>query len=279
MSVRTQNPQGTHRSGDAPSSGGHQEAGASSSLVEVSFADVATKGFFCYMSKRRSEGYRRKLKWLEERMREGLRIRMLTLPERGFIEYMPGERCWRAVEADGYMVIHCLWIVGKSKGKGLSGVLIDDCVEEARRAGMKGVAMATSRKVWLAGGTVLEKYGFKKVDEADPFSLWALKFGDAPDPTFPSGFEGKAAACGDGLTILRSDQCPYIPDATELAVESAAKAGVPCRIVDLNSRDDVMRLSPSPFGVFGLVMDGRLLSYHYLMQKDLLPLLRERPSR
>jgi len=34
-----------------------------------------------------------------------------------------------------------------------------------------------------------------------------------------------------------------------------------------------MRLSPSPHGVFGLVLDGRLLSYHYQLEKDLLPLL------
>jgi hypothetical protein len=34
-----------------------------------------------------------------------------------------------------------------------------------------------------------------------------------------------------------------------------------------------MRLSPSPYGVFGLVLDGRLLSYYYQLEKDLVPLL------
>ena len=45
------------------------------------------------------------------------------------------------------------------------------------------------------------------------------------------------------------------------------------RIVQLESRDDVLRLSPSPYGVFGLVLNGNLLSYHYQLEKDLQPLL------
>jgi hypothetical protein len=36
--------------------------------------------------------------------------------ECSFIEYIPGEQAWRAVHADGYLLIHCLWVVGKSKG-------------------------------------------------------------------------------------------------------------------------------------------------------------------
>ena len=51
------------------------------------------------------------------------------------------------------------------------------------------------------------------------------------------------------------------------------KAGIKSRVVELRSRDDLLRLSPSPYGVFGLVLDGKLLSYHYLLEKDLLPLL------
>jgi hypothetical protein len=41
-----------------------------------------------------------------------------------------------------------------------------------------------------------------------------------------------------------------------------------------------MRLSPSPYGVFGLVLNGKLLSAHYLLEKDLIALLnQEQPSQ
>ena len=244
-------------------------------IIDVSAENVEKTGFFCYMSKKKSDGYRRKLNWVKDRFAEGMRIKMLALPERGFIEYIPGEHAWRAVHADGYFLIHCLWVVGKSKGMGFSTALLDACVADAQRLKMKGVAMATSENVWLAGRRVFENYGFECVDTAPPaFSLMVKKFAKRTAPSFAGNFEAKASAFGQGLTIVRSDQCPYIVDAASTATATAAKAGVKSRVVELESRADVLRLSPSPYGVFGLVLDGKLLSYHYLLEKDLLPLLR-----
>jgi hypothetical protein len=78
---------------------------------------------------------------------------------------------------------------------------------------------------------------------------------------------------GKGLTVIRSDQCPYIVDATDAAVVAAAKAGIKSRVVEMKSRDDVLNLSPSAYGVFGMVLDSQLLSYHYQLEKNLLPVL------
>ncbi len=252
---------------------------AAPELVEVGAGNVEKTGFFCYMSKRKSEGYLRKLAWLKDRFSEGMRIRMLALPERGFIEYIPGEHAWRAVHADGYMLIHCLWVVGRSRGKGFAGLLLDACAADARERGMRGVAMVTSEKVWLAGRRILEKHGFERVAEAPPaFSLMVRKFTRGPDPSFAGGWQEKARALGSGLSIIRSSQCPYIVDATAAAAATAEQAGIPNRVVELLSRDDLLRRSPSPYGVFGLVLDGRLLSYHYLLERDLLPLLAAAPG-
>lgn len=243
-------------------------------ILDVTAESVATTGFFCYMSKKKSEGYQRKLRWLKDRFDEGLRIKMLAPPERGFIEYLPGDHAWRAVHADGYMFVHCLWVVGKSKGHGFSSALLDACEADARRLKMKGVAMMTSEQVWLVGRRVLEKHGFEIVDAAPPaFSLLAKRFGKHAAPAFAGGWEQKARALGKGLSIVRSDQCPYIVDATSTAMEAARRAGVTSRVVELETRGDLLRLSPSPYGVFGLVLDGKLLSYHYLLEKDLVPML------
>ena len=106
-------------------------------LTEATADNVAEQGFFCYMSKPKSAGYQRKLNWLKARFAEGMRIKMFELPARGFIEYLPGEYAWRAVEAKGYMFIHCLWVVGKSKGQGLGKRLLKECIKDAREAGMQ----------------------------------------------------------------------------------------------------------------------------------------------
>ena len=87
-------------------------------IVTVDASNVAQYGFFCYKSKPKSEGYRRKLGWLEQRVSEGMRIKIVHENERSarFIEYIPGEFTWRAVRAEGYLVVHCLG--GSSAGAG-----------------------------------------------------------------------------------------------------------------------------------------------------------------
>ena len=142
--------------------------GKAPEMIDVGADNVDKTGFFCFMSKKKSEGYQRKLAWLKDRFAEGMRIKMLALPERGFIEYIPGERAWRAVHADGYLLIHCLWVVGKSKGRGFAAALLEECVADARRHKLKGVAAVTSEKVWMVGRGVFEKHGFECVDTASP---------------------------------------------------------------------------------------------------------------
>jgi len=249
-------------------------AGGKFNIIDVKANNVNQTGFFCFMSKQKAEGYRLKLNWLKQKFAEGMRIKMFKLPERGFIEYIPGEYAWRAVEAEEYMLIHCLWVVGKSKSKGLGGVLLEECLKDAKASGLKGVAMVTSEKNWLAGKKLLLRHGFESVEEAPPaFNLMVKKFCDAPSPTFADNWEEKARRFGQGLTVIRSDQCPYLPDATNHVLKTAEELGIQSRVVELKSSQDIRELAPSPYGVFSIVYDGRLLSYHYLLPKDLVPLI------
>lgn len=240
-------------------------------LVDVTADNVTETGFFCYMSKRKTEGFRRKLKWLKNRFAEGMRIKMLKLPARGFIEYIPGEFAWRSVNAKGYMFIHCLWIVGQSKGKGLATLLLNECMKDAKKSGMQGVAMVTSERDWLVKKKFLSKQGFESVDKAPPtFELMVKKFDDdAPSPFFTGDWGKKISQYGKGLTVFRSDQCPYIENYVKGAKEKAKELGIKCQVVELNSCQDVRNLAPSAYGVFGIVYNGRILSYSNLLKNEL----------
>lgn len=239
-------------------------------LTDVNAGNVEQTGFFCYMSRRKSAGYKRKLEWLKDRFAEGMRLKMLGSGERGFIEYLPAEYAWRPVEAEGYMFIHCLWVVGKSKGKGYGKKLLDAVVRDARKAGMKGVAILASEGNWLVGPKLLERNGFEVVDEARPrFVLMARRFGRSQPPRFAGGWEQKAKRFGKGLTVVRTDQCPYIDDAVNSVREAASERGFRFREVVLKSAEDVRKRCPSAYGTFSIVLDGRLFSYHYLTKNDL----------
>lgn len=240
-------------------------------IIDVNQENVDLTGFFCNMSKKKSEGYQRKLRWIKSRFAEGMKIKMLNLSQggRGFIEYMPGECAWRAVNAKGYMLIHCLWVVGKSKGKGYGSILLNECIEDARQLNMKGVAMVTSEGTWLAGKKLLERHGFESVDQAPPsFDLMVKKFGNAHSPSFIGGWDTKIKKCSKGLVIFRSDQCPYLDDAVNILMESAIERGIKGRVVDLKDCQSVRELAPTAYGVFNIVYNGELLSYHYLTKRE-----------
>jgi len=244
-------------------------------IVEVDRENVSEKGFFCYMSKRKSEGYQRKLKWLRERFDEGLKIKMLDLRQggRGFIEYIPGEFAWRAVDAEGYMFVHCIWVAGKSKGKGYATLLLNECMKEARKTEMKGVAALASEGNWLAGKKFFLKHDFEPVAEHPPFTLLVKKITDAQSPSFSGDFSERLATYEKGLTILRSDQCPYIDAAVGAALEAADESSLRTRVIELKSAEDVRKLSPSPYGVFSIVYEDRLISYHSISKRDLVGFL------
>ena len=244
-------------------------------IIAVNATNVAQYGFFCRKSKPKSEGYRRKLDWLEQRFSEDMRIKIVYEDGRsvGLIEYIPGEFTWRAVRAKGYMVIHCLWVVGRAKGKGYGSRLLNDCVEDARRMQKHGVAVVTRSGGYLVGKKIFLKNGFEPVDQAPPsFELLVKKFGDAPSPAFPQDWEERLGCYGSGLTIIRSDQCPYINDAVKKMLETAGEIGIQTQVVELGNCQEAQDLAPSAYGIFNVVYNGKLLTadFHPISKKELL---------
>ncbi len=247
-------------------------------MITVNADNLDKQGFFCYMSKRKTPGYHQKHEWMAARLAEGLKLHMIhEIGGRtvGFIEYIPGEYAWRAVHAPGYLLIHCLWVVGKGKGKGYGAHLIQTCLDEARAQGKHGVVTVATERVWMAKQDIFIKHGFVEVAQAPPsFRLLVYRFDKtAPLPAFPTDWVARQARFGAGLTIIRTAQCPYIEDAVNGVLQSAAEHAIPAKVVELHSAQEVQDLSPSPYGVFGVVLDGQLLTYHYLLPKDFEKLL------
>ncbi|GAG17000.1 unnamed protein product, partial [marine sediment metagenome] len=83
-------------------------------ILEINEENVDKEGLFCKKSKKKEEGYQNKLKWIKERFKDGLKYKMLMVKEskgftsRGVIEYISGEHNWRGIQAEEWMVIHCL---------------------------------------------------------------------------------------------------------------------------------------------------------------------------
>jgi L-amino acid N-acyltransferase YncA len=212
--------------------------------------------------------YQHKFQWIKKRMSEGLKVKMLSTSDDGFvgyIEYVPGERAWRAVNAENYMFIHCIYIQWKRcKGRGYGTLLVKECMKDAKKAGMNGVAVVTSSDSFMAGKELFLKNGFEEVDKALPdFSLLVKKFKkSAFTPSFKGQWDKKRKKFGKGLTIITSGQCPQnvkmVNDITEIARE---RYGIEPRIVVYKSYRQAQN-APWPYAVSGVLYDGKLVADH-----------------
>lgn len=233
-------------------------------IVDTNVDTICDYGF-CGYKNIKNEEYRRKAEWLKQRFTEGMKFKVLYSVKDGslgFIEYIPGKYAWRAVEASGYMVIHCIMVNRKHKGKGYGSLLLEECLQDAKKEKMFGVAVVTSISTFMAGKELFLKNGFEFVDQAPPvFELLVKKFSNAPPPKFKGDWEKKLRQYGSGLTIVRSDQCPYTVKNVREIVEASHKFGLSTNAIDLNNYMEAQN-APSAYGVFCIVYNGKLIADH-----------------
>jgi len=218
---------------------------------------------FCGYKSGKSEGHRRKLDWLKKRYVEGLRYKVLRSREFGdigMIEYALGNNAWRPVEAECYLVIHCLMVSYKHKGKGLGALLLDSCLRDAKKSKCRGVAVVTSGDSFMAGSDFFIKAGFVSVESSPPYELLVKKFKKAfPDPRFIVDRERLLKRYKTGLTILAADQCPMVPKCVNDIAEASRALGLKPKVVCVRSAQQSREL-PTPYGMFSIVYDGRLIA-------------------
>jgi GNAT superfamily N-acetyltransferase len=242
-------------------------------IIDTTEDNILELGICGYKSRKR-EGFPEKVAWMKERFRQGLRIKTLYSPadgNQGMIEYIPGEYAWRPVEAEGYLFVHCLFLGFKKeyKGKGLGSRLLSHCIDEAKDMGMKGVASVTREGSFMAGSGIFLKNGFRIVDRAAPdFSLAALIFEEgSPPPRFKPGWDRRLRPYARGLTIIRADQCPYtVKNVREIVEAAAGSYGLEAEVITLKTHEEAQE-SPSPFGIFCIILDGRILAHHPISKR------------
>ncbi|MCX6632436.1 MAG: GNAT family N-acetyltransferase [Candidatus Solibacter sp.] len=238
-------------------------------LVDV---DEASFGALpcCGIKSATHTGRREKYCWLQGNFKFGLRAKTLLDPDGepcGYIEYLPGEFAWRAVEASGYMFIHCLWNHSKRhQHQGCGSAMVEACLNDAKKAGMNGVAVVTREGSWLADRRLFLANGFELVGSAPPdYELLIRKVkASAADPVFKGGWDEKIARHSRGLTIIRSSQCPYIAKfAAEIAETAEQEYGIEARMVHIESWRDAQN-APTPYSVFAVIYKGRLVADHQI---------------
>lgn len=246
-------------------------------FIELNHELLESMGSYCLRSKKNSKGYRQKNKWLQNRFDEGLKYVQIFKNNKqvGFIEYTAAEYSSRVVFANGYLVIHCLWV--SEMGQGYGTQLIQKCLKDAKRLAKKGVVVVTnSTTSWTPSKEIFLKNNFQCMDKA-PYGFELLVYSftqELEQPYFPTDWDERINRYNQ-LTILRSFQCPYVEVATENIVSGAMQLDLPVEVIDLSDREQIMTLSPTPYGIFSVIYKGQLVTFHRLTVHSVVKKLKE----
>ncbi len=242
--------------------------------VRVTKENLENEHICCAISNNRDAQVMSKKAWLAGRFDEGLVF--LKSAERGkcFIEYIPAEAAWIPVEADGYMVVNCLWVSGSLKGHGYAGELLAACEKDSREKGKRGLCILSSakKKPFLADPKFLSHMGFTACDEAENgIQLWHLPFTpDAEPPRFRDCARHPHVE-EKGYVLFYTDQCPFNAKYVPILEKTAAERGIPFRAVRLTSGEEARR-APTPVTTYALFRDGEYLTNEQMNEAKFLKL-------
>lgn len=237
-------------------------------IIDLTPKNIAEYGVCGYKNIEKHPELRKKIEWFKKYYPKGLRIKILFSKSdgnQGMIEYIPGEYAHRPVDTGGYMFIHCIFIGPKKefKGKGHASSLIEECIKDAKKGKMQGVAVVTRKGAFMAKKDIFLKKGFVVVDEAKPdFELLVLKFDQsAADPQFKN-MEESLKNYEKGLFIFRSVQCPYAEKNVNSIIKTAQnKFKIKADLIDLQDAKAVQQV-PCAFGIFCIIYNGEIISHH-----------------
>jgi len=254
-------------------------------IIDTNARNISEYGICGYKSIKR-EGYPEKVEWLKNRFPEGMKIKTLYSDNdgtQGMIEYLPGEYSWRPVEASGYMFIHCIFVGFKRayKEKGYGSLLVEECLKDAGKENMHGVAAVTRKGSFMAGKELFVKKGFEVVDKAPPdFELLVKEFDkNAPTPQFKGDWGKRLSQYNKGLTIFRADQCPYsVKNVKEISGTAEKIYGIKPTIIELKSCEEAQN-SPCAFGTFCIVHNGKVIADHPISNTRFMNIMNKEAKR
>ncbi len=233
-------------------------------IVNVTVGNLAEHPqVICFINPKH-ELYDKKTSWINDQFENGLKIKLLYLQGEkkaiGFIEYIPGENCWRAVSAKDYMFIHCLWTNGKKhQHQGLGKLLLEEAEKDAKD--MLGVATITSDKAFMVNKEIFLKNDYHIAEESGKEQLMVKQFKDGPKPTI-NNWQSELAKY-QGLTIVYSRQCPWVARFIDEVQPFLEKKKLKPKIIELKTAAQAQK-APSLYSVFNLIYDGKLLADRYI---------------
>lgn len=246
-------------------------------FITVTSENLEREHICCAISNNKDCQVTAKKSWLADRFADGLVFRKADARGKCFIEYLPAERAWAPIEAEGYLHINCLWVSGQLAGHGYANELLDFCIEDAKAQSRTGLTILSSKKKapYLSDPKYLRHRGFQLADAAEPaYELLYLPFDEeAERPRFKAHVK-KPRIDAEGLVLYYAFQCPFTAKYVPLVKDIAESRGVPLQTIRFETADEA-QAAPTPFTSYSLFYDGALVTHEVQSPKKFEKLLDE----
>lgn len=238
-------------------------------IITLTKENIDTEHICCAIASNKDIQVSSKKAWLLERFEDGLVFKKCDVRGKCFIEYLPAEKAWSPVEADGYMFVNCLWVSGKLKGQGLSNLLLQECIEDSMTKGKKGLVILSSEKKlpFLADPKYLVHKGFLEADFVKPYyRLMVLPFKSVVDkPAFKNHVKSPVVK-ERGFVLYYTHQCPYTAKYVPIIEGIAKEKDIPFHSVLLETMEQA-QAAPAPFTTYSLFYNGEFMTNEILSDK------------
>lgn len=235
------------------------------SIITIDDKNIEKYGFYC-TNNQKSEGYLAKKEWYTNNCNKNISIKIAIDKagnSLGFVEFAEAEKSWKPIEANNYLVIHCIMVKSKNdRNKNIATLLLQAVEDEGIANNKLGISVLVSDGVWAANKKLFEKNNYKKIDSLSRFDLYSKRFNlENPFPTIIN-WELQTKQY-QGWNIIYSDQCPWHIKSVNDLVSTAKKYKIDLNVIKLYSSIDAQK-APSGFANFSLIYNGKLLEDHYI---------------
>lgn len=244
--------------------------------IRVTKENIDKEHICCAISSNKDVQVISKKDWLRDSFDDGLVF--LKSVERGkcFIEYIPAENAWNPIDAKDYMYIDCLWVAGSFKGHGYSSELLEQCINDSKEKGKKGLCIlcASKKKPFLSDPKFLKHKGFMPCDEADNgVELWYLPFDDVNDKPRFKECAKHVSINEKGYVLYYTSQCPFNAKYVPMLEDIAKEHNIPFKVIHITSKQEAQSV-PTPITTYALFYDGEYLTNEQMNVNKFLRLIK-----
>lgn len=206
--------------------------------------------------------------WLLDRFEEGLVIIKLDTSKDAFIEYVPAEFAWKPIHAPGYTFINHVYVAEDGTEQWLKSELIQ--IAETNNSRSNGMILVLEDKDFSTDRDFFLQRGYLEHAHIPGFTMLVKKFKtEIPAPAFilPTS-ENTILSNMHGITIKYADQSAFINYYIHEMKIIFEDMGFNVELHRVNSPEEA-RNSGSPYGTFGVFMDGHFLTNKLLNKKGI----------